>query len=92
VARRDQTEMRAAEAVVEDLPRARGVPKAVQCEACTKSAPLLEGVVGPAESALIQQVLIGWRLDYPHPILQSWCAFEIRRRRDSRAEERGLAC
>ena len=28
--------------MVEDPPRARGVPKAVQCEACTKSAPLLD--------------------------------------------------
>src|SRR3984957_10916359 len=34
--------MRAAEAVVEDPPRARGLPKAVQCEASTKSVPVLD--------------------------------------------------
>jgi outer membrane protein assembly factor BamB len=27
-----------------------------------------------APPPVIQQVLVGWRQDYPHPILQSWCA------------------
>jgi hypothetical protein len=66
--------MSAAEAVVEDLPRARGLPKAVQCEASTKSVPVLDrgfdesphrhhhGAPGPQGNLAVGDVMLAQKI------------------------------